>query len=328
MKQKADERAFRADRGDARERLDCALARRLADLPGLSRTALQGWIGEGRVRVNGAPAARAALRLALGDEIEVLLPERPSLRPPPAAEPIPLAVLYEDEHLLAVDKPPGLVAHPSSGRRGGTLLNALLWRARGWDAGAAPRLVSRLDRGTSGVLLVAKTGAVHAAAARALKAGGAEKEYLAVAYGPVPAAKGRIDLRILPDPIDRRRRIASRGEGRESLTLWERLAESPRPGTPLALLRCRLATGRTHQIRVHLKACGMPIVGDPLYGEPRWKGIAGPALAALCRDFPRQALHARRLAFPHPVTRRPLEIAAPLPPDLVALLRAAGLAFP
>jgi 23S rRNA pseudouridine1911/1915/1917 synthase len=322
-------RTFRVEPAGTRERLDRAVARRLAEIPGVSRTRLQGWIDEGRVRVNGAPAPRAALRLAAGDEVEVLLPAR-ARHPPPPAQPIPLAVLFEDEHYLAVDKPPGMIAHPSPARREGTLLNALLWRAREWGEGAAPHLVSRLDRDTSGVLLVAKSGAAHAAAAAAMVAGRAEKEYLAVVYGPAPAAKGCIDAGILRDPADPRRRTVSATGGRRAVTLWERLAEGETSGpgssgTVLALLRCRLRTGRTHQIRVHLRSRGMPIVGDPLYGEPRWKGLADPALAATCREFPRQALHARRLALPHPITRQPLDLAAPVPPDLEALLAAAGL---
>jgi 23S rRNA pseudouridine1911/1915/1917 synthase len=182
--------------------------------------------------------------------------------------------------------------------------------------------VSRLDRGTSGVLLVAKEPAAHTALAAALRQPDAEKDYLAVVYGRPALAKGRIDLCLRRDPDDPKRRLASPTEGRPSATLWERLAES---AEPLALLRCRLLTGRTHQIRVHLSARGMPIVGDPLYGEPRWRGISDPGLAALCRDFPRQALHAWRLRLVHPGTGAPLEITAPVPADLAALLAAAGL---
>jgi 23S rRNA pseudouridine1911/1915/1917 synthase len=250
----------------------------------------------------------------------VMLPPPPPQRQMVAQE-MPLSVLYEDEHFLALNKPRGVVAHPAPGHREGTLINALLWRAQDWPEGQRPGLVSRLDRDTSGVMMVIKAPTVHYRLARALKASGAEKEYLAVAYGQAPSDHGRIDLKIDRDPADLKRRIASKTSGRDCVTLYERLGESP----GVILLRCRLLTGRTHQIRVHLQAAGMPIVGDPLYGEPRWKGIRNPEIAAACRDFPRQALHAWRVAFVHPVTGESLEIVAPLPDDLAGLLAAVGL---
>ncbi|MFL6232817.1 MAG: RluA family pseudouridine synthase [Thermoanaerobaculia bacterium] len=313
-------RTFRADRGDDRERIDRVLQRHLADRPDITRSRIQSWIGEGLVRVNGAPAAKPSSRVIVGDVVEVPLPPPPERRVV-AAQEMPLTVLYEDEHLLALDKPPGIVVHPAPGHREGTLINALLWRARDWGEGQNPGLVNRLDRGTSGVLLVAKTPAIHASLARHLRRRDAEKEYLAVVYGTTPSALGRIELKILRDPEDPKRRTTSKTEGRDSVTLYKRMAEA----SGLTLLRCRLLTGRTHQIRVHLKSQGWPIVGDPVYGEPRWKGIAESRLAALCRDFPRQALHALRLSFIHPATGAPLEVVAPVPADLEALLDAAGL---
>ena len=313
-------RTLRADRGDDRERLDRVLQRHLAGRPDATRSRIQAWIGEGLVRINGAVAAKPSGRLRHGDRVEIVLPALPE-RPAVAAEEMPLSVLFEDEHLLALDKPPGLVVHPSVGHRAGTLINALTWHARDWGEGRRPGLVNRLDRGTSGVLLVAKTPAVHAALARSLRRPSAEKEYLAVVYGNVPFALGRIDLRILRDPADPKRMAASKSEGRESATLYKRMAEAG----GLTLLRCRLLTGRTHQIRVHLRSQGWPIVGDPVYGEPRWKGIVDSGVAAVCKEFPRQALHACRLSFVHPATGAPLEIAAPAPTDLAALLDAAGL---
>ena len=392
---------WRADRGDAGGRLDHAMMRHFAGLPGLSRSRLQQWIAAGRVRINGAVIRRPAGRLAAGDELEVELPAPPPSRRrtlPLAAQRLPLAILYEDEHLLALDKPAGLVVHPTGRYRDGTLVNALAWHLREGVAAAAgataggltaaalgesaaavsattaaaaaasgsaaaagsvateptegerpageppevrPGLVHRLDRDTSGVLLVAKSRAAHAGLARATKARALQKDYLAVVYGRAPLPKGRIELKLLRDPHDRRRVAASRTEGVSAATLYELLAESgPGRGTAaaevaaagagghavwLSLLRCRLVTGRTHQIRVHLAALGLPIVGDPLYGEPRHRGIADPALAALCRDFPRQALHAWRLTLRHPVTGQDLALVAPLPVDLGWLLRAAGL---
>lgn len=307
-------RTFRTDRDDAAQRLDRLVVQRLADIPGLSRVRIQEWIGAGRVRVDGVAVTRPSIRPAVGAEVEVLFPNaRP--HPAPLAQEIPLSILYEDDWLLALDKPPGMVAHPTKGHADGTLVNALLWHL-GKDGGVC--LVSRLDKQTSGVMLVAKAPEVHGRLARILGTRQAEKEYLAVVHGPVPFPKGRIDRRILRDPQEPRRRITSRTEGREATTLWERLAEAEEG---IALLSCRLLTGRTHQIRVHLQSEGMPIVGDPLYGEPRWKGLHDPVLAAACRDFPRQALHARRLRFPHPVTGAMVEIVAPVPADLAGLLR-------
>lgn len=318
-------RTFRADRGDARGRLDLVLMRHLADRPDVSRAQVQAWIATGRVRVNGRAPAKPASRVAWEDRVEVDLPPPPPRREI-VAEEMPLAVLYEDEHFLALNKPPGVVAHPAPGHRQGTLINALLWRARGWPKGQRPGLVSRLDRDTSGVMLVIKEPSIHHRLARALKAPGAEKEYLAAAYrgaGEPPFGSGRIELRIDRDPADLKRRIASKTSGRESVTLYRRLAES----AGVSLLGCRLVTGRTHQIRVHLQAAGMPIVGDPLYSEPRWKGIDDPEVAAACRDFPRQALHAWRVAFVHPVTGESLEIVAPVPEDLAGFLATVRLSL-
>jgi 23S rRNA pseudouridine1911/1915/1917 synthase len=318
-------RTFRADRGDDRGRLDLVLMRHLADRADITRAQVQAWIVAGRVRVSGRTPVKPAGRVAWDDQVEVLLPPPPPRRQIVAQE-MPLAVLYEDEHFLALNKPPGVVAHPAPGHRQGTLINALLWRAQGWAEGQRPGLVSRLDRDTSGVMMVVKTPAVHDRLARALKAPGAEKEYLAVAYGEAPfgsSGNGRIELKIDRDPADVKRRIASRTSGRDSVTLYRRLAEA----AGVSLLGCRLVTGRTHQIRVHLQAAGMPIVGDPLYGEPRWKGIGDEAIAAACRDFPRQALHAWRVAFVHPVTGESLEIVAPVPEDLAGLMASTGLSL-
>jgi 23S rRNA pseudouridine1911/1915/1917 synthase len=387
---------WRADRGDAAGRLDRAVVRHFAGLPALSRSQVQGWIGAGLVRINGAVALRPAGRVAAGDDLEVELPAPPpprrSSRPVPAQQ-LPLAILYEDEHLLAIDKPAGLVVHPTGRYRDGTLVNALAWYLREGaaspaaaaaaaaaavatgamgDAGAVapagdagdrcavvaelglpaagpstneppavrPGLVHRLDRDTSGVLLVAKSRAAHAGLARAIKARALHKDYLALVYGRAPLPKGRIERKLLRDPRDRRRVAVSRTEGLDAATLYELLAEVCPGHCPgigedgggnggrdvwLSLLRCRLVTGRTHQIRVHLAALGLPIVGDPVYGEPRHRGVADPELAALCRDFPRQALHAWRLGLRHPVTGRQLALEAPLPADLCRLLRAAGL---
>lgn len=243
-------------------------------------------------------------------------------------EKIPIEVLYEDEHLLVVNKPAGMVVHPTYRNASGTVMNGLLERALDWPAWQRPSLVNRLDKATSGLLVVAKSADLHAQLQRVFSSDETEKDYLAVVYGAVDEAHGEIDLRLSHDPDDRRRIVASRIDGAESLTRFVRLASVPAPGVGLSLLRCRLLTGRTHQIRVHLTSRGWGLVGDPMYGEPRWTGIADPELAAVLRTFPRQALHASRTAFTHPATAARIVVDAPLPDDISQLLDAAGLGQP
>jgi 23S rRNA pseudouridine1911/1915/1917 synthase len=313
-----------ADRGDAGQRLDLVLRRHLRDVAGATRTRLQAWIENGQVAINGRPIRRAAARAALGDRIAIALPEA-KVRQRMTAERVALEVLYEDECLLAIDKPAGMVVHPAYKNATGTAMNALLWRARDWPAETRPSIVGRLDKLTSGVVVVAKTAAMHAALQRALTANDAQKDYLAMVYGRVNVARGRIDLPLAKDRRSRRTIVTSAEAGAASMTRFERLARVPAPRAGLSLLRCSLRTGRAHQIRVHLAARGWPIVGDPVYGEPRWNQVVDAELAQVLRAFPRQALHARRVAFAHPTTRDWLVIDAPVPRDLAGLLTAAGL---
>jgi 23S rRNA pseudouridine1911/1915/1917 synthase len=320
-------RVLTADRGDEGLRLDLVLRRHLQDLRSATRTRVQSWIERGLVTVNGVAVRRVSSRAALGDIVSILLPEE-APRAVMAAEDVAVDVVYEDDQLLAVNKPAGLVVHPTYKHTAATLMNALLWRARAWPAPQRPSLVSRLDKLTSGIIVVAKSASAHADLQRALSANDAEKDYLAIVYGRVNMARGEIDLRLGRDRDDRRKVVASATIGAESLTRFERLGRVAAPRAGLALLRCRLATGRTHQIRVHLAARGWPLVGDPAYGEPRWTEIDDPLLAAALRAFPRQALHAWRVGFRHPATRARVTIEAPVPPDIDALLAAAGLAGP
>jgi 23S rRNA pseudouridine1911/1915/1917 synthase len=318
------DRVLIADRGDAGRRLDLVLRRHLAGADTASRTRVQAWIEAGCVTVNGTRIRRAAARAALGDIVTITLPgEAP--RRAMAAEDVRLDILYEDSHLLALDKPAGVVVHPTYKHVGGTVMNALLWHARAWPVTARPSLVGRLDRLTSGVLVVAKTTAVHAALQHTMASSSSEKAYLAVVYGRVPLARGDIGLRLGRDRGDRRRVVASAEVGAASLTRFERLARVKAPNAGLSLLCCRLVTGRTHQIRVHLAARGWPLVGDPVYGEPRWSQIIDPALAATLEAFPRQALHAWRVTLIHPITGERLLLEAPVPRDLDGLLTASGL---
>ena len=314
-------RTLIADRSDAGQRLDLVLRRHLADVDAATRTRVQAWIESGQVTVNGVVVRRVATRTAFGDVVTVVLPATPP-RHAMAAEDVRLDILHEDDYCLAVNKPAGVVVHPAHKNRDGTVMNALLWHARHWPRSERPSLVGRLDKLTSGIVVVAKTAAIHAALQRAMAANRSEKDYLAVVYGRVNVARGEIDLRLGHDPNDRRRIVASATVGAPSLTLFERLA---RVDAGLSLLRCRLVTGRTHQIRVHLAARGWPLVGDPTYGEPRWSSIADSALAAALSSFPRQALHAWRVALTHPVTHQRLLLEAPIPRDFEGLLAATGL---
>lgn len=293
---------FLADRGDARLRLDQMLVRRLDRMVPCSRTTAQRWIAAGLVRINGATAFRSAMRAAEGDAVDVALPDDAPLRSRPEAEPGPLTVLHEDADLLIASKPAGQVVHPSYRNTSGTLLNAVLWHVRERD-GVQPGILTRLDRETSGVVVVALGPHVHAALQRQAVRGGVVKEYLAVvrAASPPPAA-GDVRFPLGRDPDDRRR-VVVREDGAASHTRVEALAS--RDG--ITLLRCTLVTGRTHQIRVHLSASGWPIVGDPLYGVP------DPRIA-------RQALHAWRVRFTHPVTGDPVRVEAPVPDDMAVLV--------
>ena len=234
-----------------------------------------------------------------------------------------LTVLYEDDDLLVVDKPAGVVVHPAYKNKDNTLLDALQWRAREWPRGARPSLVGRLDKLTSGIVVIAKTAQIHAALQRTLGSPASEKIYLAVVYGRVDAAGvrgGEIGAPLGFDPDDRRRIVVTPG-GWRSVTRFDTIASLDAPRAGLSLLRCGLVTGRRHQLRVHLASRGWPIVGDEKYGEPRWRDIEDPTLAALARECPRQALHACRVAFAHPATGVRVVVEAATPADLDALLQ-------
>ncbi|WP_269140097.1 23S rRNA pseudouridine(1911/1915/1917) synthase RluD [Pseudothauera rhizosphaerae] len=283
-------------------RLDQALA---ALFPEHSRSRLQGWLKAGRIRLDGS-VPEAKHRVAGGERLEVEeipLPEEQGA----AAEDIPLAVVYEDADILVIDKPAGLVVHPGSGNWSGTLLNALLHHAP--QLAGVPRagIVHRLDKETSGLLVVAKTLAAQTDLIRQLQARTVSRRYLALVRGQLNGS-GRIDAPIGRHPTQRTRMAVVDG-GRDAATQYmvrERFADC-------TLVECRLETGRTHQIRVHMAHRGFPLVGDATYGARR---RGNPLLDA----FPRQALHAWRLGLLHPVSREALEWESPLPEDFARLL--------
>lgn len=312
------------DRGDVGERLDLVLQRHLRDVTAASRTRIQKWIEGGLVTVNEAPVIRPSRRTAHSDLVAITLPAT-ARRAVMAAEEVPLSVIFEDEHLLAINKPAGMVVHPTYRHPRGTLMNALLWHARHWPAGARPSLVGRLDRFTSGVLIVAKSRAVHAALQRSLASPRAAKHYLAVVYGRVTVAHGTIDVGLSRSRGERRTVVSNASAGSPSQTAFERLRRNKAPRVGLALLCCHLLTGRTHQIRVHLAARGWPIVGDTKYGRPLWTDVEDRTLSAVLQAFPRQALHAWRVSFEHPIVHRSLVCEATPPEDFLRLLKDTNL---
>jgi len=301
------------------ERLDRFLAAAQTDL---SRSRLQSLIEDGRVRVNGR-IARASHRLKDGDAVELDLPDAAAattLEP----EELPLAVVFEDDHLLVIDKPAGLVVHPGAGVRGGTLANALLHHApaiRGVGGADRPGIVHRLDRDTSGLLVVAKTARVHRGLVEAMRRREVRRVYAALVWGDPREPAGTIDLPIGRDPRERKRMAVVPRGGRPAVTHWrveERFGVAAR-------LSVRLETGRTHQIRVHLAHVRHPVVGDATYGGRPKKQLSGDErqrsfAADLLRGLSRQGLHAAELAFLHPVTEAFCEFSSPLPGDIDAAL--------
>jgi 23S rRNA pseudouridine1911/1915/1917 synthase len=283
---------------EAGERLDVFLARTAG-----SRAAAQRLIAAGLVEVDGERRAKRHV-VAAGERVRVATePEAPA----PAIPDAPFEVAYEDDHLLVVDKPAGVVVHPARGHAAGTLAQALAGRAGGGEDPGRAGIVHRLDRDTSGLLVVARTEAAHAALKEQLRRREITREYLALVEGRPAARAGTIDA-----PLGRDRRVRTRistdtDDPRAAVTHFE--VERPLPG--FTLLRVRLETGRTHQIRAHLLAIGHPVAGDPEYGRAELLGLR------------RQFLHAERLAFRHPVTREAVDVSSPLPGDLSkALARA------
>ncbi len=300
-------------------RLDKFLANR-ADLD-LTRSRIQWLIGENQISVNGQPAAKS-YDVSPGDSITVAVPPPP----PRDAEPedIPIEVAFEDDYLAVVNKPIGMVTHPAAGNRTGTLVNAIMHRFDRLAAGSAddrPGIVHRLDKNTSGLLLVAKNDKVYHALQKALQAREIHRRYVALVCGHVPQEKGLIDAPIGRSPKNRKKMAVNGINAREART---RFYLKKRYRT-YDLLDVVLETGRTHQIRVHCTFTGRPVFGDPDYGgREKWnKGIFAPERKfgeRLLAMMPRQALHARKLEFDHPVTGEPVEVEAPLPEDFAALL--------
>jgi len=298
-------------------RLDRALA---VAVPTLSRERLKALIRSGAVAAGDKPVRDPATKVRGDESMRVTVPE-----PQPAhnlPQDIPLTILFEDQHLLVVDKPDGLVVHPAAGNFDGTLVNALLHHCGGSLSGiggvARPGIVHRIDKDTSGLLVVAKTDVAHEGLARQFAAHSIDRHYLAIVSGVPRTSEGTIDAPLARSAANRKKIAIVEGKrGKRAVTRWKRLDVL----TDAALVECRLETGRTHQVRVHMASIGHPLVGDPVYGR------SGKTHRKILNElgFHRQALHAAELGFTHPVTRQRISFRSPMPADMQELFNALGV---
>jgi 23S rRNA pseudouridine1911/1915/1917 synthase len=314
--------AVRTVTADTAGRADAVIARALPDL---SRTRVQALIRSGAVELNGAPLGDPSRKLSVGDTLHIVVP--PPEPPEPLPEAIPLDIVFEDESVVVLNKPAGMVVHPAAGHAGGTLVNALLAHCGASLSGiggvSRPGIVHRLDKDTSGVMVVAKGDAAHRALAEQFadhgRTGPLRRRYEALVWGKPEPASGTVDRPIGRHPTDRQR-FAVRGVGKRAMTHYV----AQRNLGAVSRVRCELETGRTHQIRVHMAFLGHPLLGDPLYGAgfaTKASRLSGEARVAL-DDLGRQALHAQHLTFAHPVSGEPMAFDAPLPEDMARLVAA------
>jgi len=307
---------FVFDHGLPPERLDLFLS---GQLPEISRSYLKRLIDEGRVLLDDTPA-KAGTRLRGGETIRVVLPPPEPLEVGP--ENIDLKILYEDSHLIVIDKPAGMVVHPAPGHHGGTLVNALLHHCTdlsGIGGALRPGIVHRLDKDTSGVMLATKEEQAHLNLSRQFKAHSITRRYVALVHGIVQTDEGTIDRMIGRHPTDRKKMSGRTRSGRRAVTHWRVLKRFDRDR--LTWLELRLETGRTHQIRVHFSEMNLPIVGDPVYGNTgRLNAIGDTELRKRLQQLRRQALHARILGFIHPATGDYMEFESGLPEDMRSIL--------
>ncbi|MEQ9642498.1 MAG: RluA family pseudouridine synthase [Alphaproteobacteria bacterium] len=298
----------------AGQRLDVFLAAGAADL---SRSRLKALIEAGHVAIGERTVTDPAYRVKPDEAVVLSVP--PPVDATPKAQAIPLAIVFEDEYLIVVDKPPGLVVHPAPGNPDRTLVNALLAHCGdsllGIGGERRPGIVHRLDKDTSGLLVAAKTELAHRGLAELFAAHDIERAYRAIVWGKPRPGAGTVDGAIGRDPRNRKRMAIVSRNGKPARTHYRTLQDL----AVAALVECRLETGRTHQIRVHMSSIGCPVVGDPLYGRPPRR--LKPALPTEATDFPRQALHAGKLGFRHPITQQALIFETPPPQDFMTLLQ-------
>ena len=290
-----------------RTRLDQFLVERI---PGESRSQIQNWIRKGYLKVNGENAKTGYLTRA-NDAIALSIPAVENNQPHP--EKIALDILYEDSRLALINKPAGLVCHIGAGIRSGTLVNALLYHLGPLDTGdpSRPGIVHRLDKNTSGVMVVAKDKATHRFLSNQFKNRSVRKEYLALVYGDPSPKEGTINMPLGRDPANRTKISTKARHSRSAVTHYS----IEKHYAPFTLLRIRIETGRTHQIRVHMAYAGHPIVGDTLYGDKRSLNLPAK-LQSILRNLQRPFLHSHRLSFTHPATGEPMTVESPLPEEL------------
>ncbi|MEP2704275.1 MAG: RluA family pseudouridine synthase [Roseibium sp.] len=315
------------DLADAGTRLDVVLA---AHLETLSRNRIQTLIKAGDVTVGSAKIVERKYRVNEGDEIILILPEPED--PEPKGEDIPISVVFEDEHLIVIDKPAGLVVHPGAGNWTGTLVNALIHHCGDSLSGIGgvkrPGIVHRIDKDTSGLLVVAKTDQAHQGLSAQFadhgRTGPLERAYSALVWGAPTNLKGTIDANLARSQANRQKIAVVKTSGRQAITHWqvkERFGARDAPALA-SLMECRLETGRTHQIRVHMAHFGHPLIGDADYGSgyKTKKNRLDEPLKSIIGGFDRQALHAGLLAFEHPITGKTLRFESPYPADFARLL--------
>jgi len=297
------------------QRLDSCLTELL---PQLTRSRIKRLIGDGCVTCTGV-AAKGSLRLKGGEELTITLPDPLPLEV--EAQDISLNILFEDTHLVVVDKPPGMVVHPAPGHANNTLVNALLYHCTdlsGIGGIERPGIVHRIDKDTSGIMVVAKSDIAHQSLAAQFKVHSIERRYLALVYGCLPAKQGKIDKPIGRHPVERKKMSCLSRQGRAAVTHWRMLRQWP--SARVSLVELKLETGRTHQIRVHMTDRGFPLLGDPVYGGHGRVTSLPVEIRKAVKIFARQALHARLLGFKHPVSDDYMEFTGETAGDMVQLI--------
>lgn len=299
---------------DANIRLDIFLSQKLPDL---TRSRIKNLIEQGLISLNDKPA-KAGVKIRTGDSITITIPEPQPVKAEPEA--IPLDILYEDEQIIVINKPPGLTVHPGAGRIKGTLINALLYHCKdlsGIGGALRPGIVHRIDKDTSGVIVAAKTDKSHRFLSEQFKKHSIKRKYMAIVSGIVKSNEGTIDLPIGRHVSERKKMSVRTRRGRKAVTHYKVIKRFDR----FTLLELTLETGRTHQIRVHLAAIHHPVIGDPVYGKGAPSGLSS-AIALLVKNLKRQALHAKTLGIIHPETKEHMEFSAPMPDDMQNIIDA------